>query len=91
MEERETNVRVHKKDSAFKFNNLNNISLSDDQINYEAIYENVKEYLVFKISITTDLKERVAYFDVLEYMEQVQLKVNKGKEGENKNSPFPAV
>jgi hypothetical protein len=52
---------------------LKNTSITDKQIDYKSIYENAKNYLVFKISITTNLQERLAYLNVLDYMEQVQL------------------
>ena len=41
------------------------------------MYENIKTYVVFKISITINLKERLAYLDVLEYMERIQSEAGK--------------
>jgi hypothetical protein len=71
------NVRVYKKNAPFRFKNLEKITVANDNINYEQLYENVKNYLVFKISIITDLKERLIYLDVKEYMEQIQLEAKK--------------
>jgi hypothetical protein len=67
------NLRVYKKNSSFKLKNLNKLPITNDNSNYEQLYENVISYLVFKISIITDLKERLAYLDVKDYMERIQL------------------
>jgi hypothetical protein len=71
------NVRVYKKNSSFKLKNVDKKTAFNDSINYEQLYENVKNYLVFKISVITDIQERLAYLDVKEYMEQVQLETKK--------------
>lgn len=42
------------------------------EVDYKTIYENTKSYLVFKISITTNLIERLAYLDVLNYLERIE-------------------
>jgi len=47
------------------------------EIDYKAIHENTKSYLVFKISITTNLIERLAYLDVLNYLERIELEWDK--------------
>jgi hypothetical protein len=70
-------LRVHKKSALFMPEKINNAVLSDDQTDYKIIFENIKNYVVFKISITTDLKERMAYLDVLDYMERIQLEAKK--------------
>ncbi len=64
-------MRVYKKKSSFVEEKLNSIIIYGNQ-DYKIIYENVKTYVVYKISITTNLKERLAYLDVLDYMEKIQ-------------------
>lgn len=64
-------MRVYKKNSSFNIESTNKLPIINENINYEQLYENVIRYLVFKISITTDLKERLAYLDVKDYMEQI--------------------
>lgn len=58
---------------------LNSTIISDDQTDYKIIYENIKNYVVFKVSIITNLKDRLAYLDVLDYMERIQLEASKLK------------
>lgn len=69
-------MRIHKK-NVLMLEKLNNVFLLDDQTDYKAIYENIKSYVVFKISIITTLKDRLAYLDVLDYMEKIQLEAKK--------------
>lgn len=69
-------MRVHKKDSSFKPEKLSNNILSDGN-DYQTIFENIKTYVVFKISITSSLKERLAYLDVFDYMEQIHTEIKK--------------
>ena len=69
--ERSDKMRVYKKKSSFVEEKLNSIIIYGNQ-DYKIIYENVKTYVVYKISITTNLKERLAYLDVLDYMEKIQ-------------------
>lgn len=66
-------MRVYKKNSPYKLKNHNKLPIINDSLNYEQLYENVISYLVFKISIINDLKERLAYLDVKDYMEKIQL------------------
>lgn len=70
-------MRVYQKNTSFKLKSQNKMVAGGDNINYEQLYENVKNYLVFKISIITDLKERLAYLDIKEYMDQIQLEAKK--------------
>lgn len=72
-------MRVYKKNSSFKIKSINKLPIINENINYEQLYENVISYLVFKISIVTDLKERLAYLDVKDYMERIQLEQKKIK------------
>lgn len=72
-------MRVYKKNSSFKVKNINKLPVINDNINYEQLYENVISYLVFKISIISDLKERLAYLDVKDYMEKIQLECKRLK------------
>lgn len=54
---------------------LNNAIVFDTQMtDYKRIYEDIKNYVVFKISITTNLNDRLAYLDVLDYMEKVSVR-----------------
>lgn len=53
----------------------------ENEVDYKTIYEDVKNYLVFRISVTTDLTERLAYLDVLDYMRRIQLEAKKTKVG----------
>lgn len=70
-------MRVYKKNTSLKMKSSEKIAIVSDNINYEQLYENVKNYLVFKISVITDLKERLIYLDLKEYMEQIQLEAKK--------------
>lgn len=54
---------------------------ANNEVDYKTIYEDVKNYLVFRISVTTDLTERLVYLDVLEYMRRIQLEAKKTKVG----------
>lgn len=44
-----------------------------DEIDYKTIVENIQNYLVFRISITTNLNERLAYLDIFDHLERIQL------------------
>lgn len=70
-------MRVHKKTTGIRLKKT--MYSSPEETNFEIIYENVKNYLVFKISITRDIKDRMVYMDILDYMERVQLEANKIK------------
>ena len=74
-------LRVHKKNALLMPEKLNSVFLSDDQTDYKIIYENIKNYVVFKISIITNLKDRLAYLDVLDHMERIQLESKKIRGG----------
>jgi hypothetical protein len=41
-------------------------------IDHKNIYERIKYYLVFRISVTTNINERIAYLDILNYIERIQ-------------------
>ncbi|HBE79610.1 MAG TPA: hypothetical protein DDW65_17810 [Firmicutes bacterium] len=69
----EINLRVHQKKTSLMPEDLNNAIIFETQIDYKRIYEDIKNYVVFKISITTNLNDRLAYLDVLDYMERIQL------------------
>ncbi len=75
--ERVRDLRVHQKKTSLMPENLNNVILFDTQTDYKRIYENTKNYIVFKISIVTNPNSRLAYLDVLDYMEHVQLEAVK--------------
>lgn len=47
------------------------------EIDYKTIYENIRNYLVFRISVTNNLNERLAYLDILEYAERIRLETRK--------------
>lgn len=68
-------MRIYKKSSGSE--PVPSVKFTPNAQAYETIYENVKEYLVFKISITQDLTERMIYLDVLNYMERIQREVKK--------------
>lgn len=68
-------MRIHKKNLPHLIKNSNIHSLYDE-IDYKALYESIKNYLVFKISVTTSLNERLSYLDVLDYMERLQREAN---------------
>ncbi len=70
-------MRVHQKKTSLMPENLNNVILFDSQTGYKKNYENIKNYIVFKISITTNPNSRLAYLDVLDYMEHAQLEAVK--------------
>lgn len=70
-------MRVHKKSSGSE--PVPVVKFTPNSQAYEVIYENVKEYLVFKISITKDLTERKIYLDILNYMERIQLELKNQK------------
>lgn len=76
-------MRVYKKISFAKNKNINSDILSEE-FDFKTIYENVKNYLVFRISVTTKLDERLIYLDVLDYMGRLQLELNKLKASDNK-------
>lgn len=76
-------MRVYKKISFAKIENINGDILSEE-IDFKTIYENVKNYLVFRISVTTKLNERLIYLDILDYMRRLQFEINKLKAGDNK-------
>ena len=68
-------MRVHQKKSSLMPDDLNNAIVFDTQMtDYKRIYEDIKNYVVFKISITTNLNDRLAYLDVLDYMEKVSVR-----------------
>lgn len=73
-------MRVHKKQFQIKEEKSNN-NMTFDNIDYEIIYENIKNYLVFKISVTTNLNDRLAYLDILDYMGRIQSEAGKIKMG----------
>lgn len=68
-------MRVHKKNSPHLLKNSNIYTLYGE-IDYKALYESIKNYLVFKISVTTGLNERLGYLDVLNHMERLQQEAN---------------
>lgn len=55
-----------------------------DGVDYKAILENIKNYLVFRISVTPKLSERLVYLDVLDFVGRISLEVNKNKRGNKK-------
>lgn len=67
-------MRVYKKKPSFE---PENVIRTDEEIDYKTICENIKNYLVFRISITVNLNDRLAYLDVLDYVERIQLKQKK--------------
>ena len=72
-------MRVHQKKSTLIPEDLNNTIVFDTQTDYKRIYESIKNYVVFKISITSNRNDRLAYLDVLDYLERVQLETMKIK------------
>lgn len=72
-------LRVYRKNSPYRLKNFSKLPVINDNVNYQQLYENVINYLVFKISIISDLKERLTYLDVKEYMEQIQLEAKRLK------------
>jgi hypothetical protein len=70
----EINLRVHQKKASLIPEDLNNAIIFDTQPDYKRIYEDIKNYIVFKISITTNLNNRLAYLDVLDYLEKVSVR-----------------
>lgn len=71
-------MRVHRKTSSAILEK-NKDDSSSCGVDYKAIYENVKNYLVFKISITSNFNERLVYLDVLDYMGRIKLEASKIK------------
>jgi hypothetical protein len=67
-------LRVHQKKTSLMPGDLNNAIIFETQIDYKRIYEDIKNYVVFKISITTNLNNRLAYLDVLDYLEKVSVR-----------------
>lgn len=72
-------MRVYKKNSQSILGKPKYFPIPNE-IDYKNICENIKCYLVFRISVATSLNERMAYLDIFKYMEQIRLEANKIKE-----------
>ncbi|HOJ78541.1 MAG TPA: hypothetical protein PLZ08_10825 [Bacillota bacterium] len=77
-------MRVHRKEPSFKLKRFNT-QISSEKPDYELIYENIKNYLAFKISVTLNAQERLVYMDILDYMERTQVEASKVKKEGNNN------
>ena len=66
-------LRVYQKKASMLPELLNDAIAFDIQTDYKRIYENIKNYVVFKISITNNPQERLAYLDVLEYIDHISV------------------
>ncbi len=58
--------------------------MTQENIDYKTIFENIKNFLVFKISVTHNLNDRLAYLDILDYMGRIQLEAKELKLGGKK-------
>ncbi len=66
-------MRVHQKKNSLTPDDLNT-TIFDTQTDFKRIYEDIKNYVVFKNSITTNSNARLAYMDVLDYMEKFSVR-----------------
>lgn len=73
-------MRVHRKTPLVVLGKIKD-DTSDDGVDYKDIFENIKNYLVFRISVTPKLSERLIYLDVLDFVGRISLEVNKNKRG----------
>ena len=69
-------MRVHKKDTLFIPEKSVIDSGPNEKSEYETLFSDLKNHLVFKISVVTELPTRLVYIDILKYMEQAEQELN---------------